>query len=593
MVFLQGFFANNKLRNRFVVFLFVLSAAPVIVLGVMIFSFIDRSHRSDVALMAQQTLAQKEEEINAFLSDAASLLSLRVGFEARAEISKTDQEFLLSGFLQENSSIEEVAFINLQGQEVTKKTRSGLPPALESVSTSPYYLKALLGQATIGQILSGSQGTMFVVASPVKNRKNEIIQVLAAKVSTAPIAASVSRARLGQDGYLILLDQAGSVIAGGEQFGLAAGAKFAGNAQVRRLLRPGEVFDGSGGEDRYESDISNTKVVGAGKRLQGPNWILLVEWPVHDADAVLIEIQKQAVWTILVAILFILVAVPVFVNQLILPIRKLKQGAERVQQGDFEYNVDIQTKDELEELGGAFNNMTRGLKRLRELQNEFVYIASHELRIPLTAMRWSIEKLTEELPGALSDVAGKMMAKAREASEHLSQLVDEILLIAKTEAGRLEIQVAPCDLVETVERALSETQPLATERAIRVQYEKPASPLRVFAHEVRLQEVLLNLIGNALKYNHGKGGVRIWHEERGNKVVTHVQDDGIGIPKNEQVHVFEKFFRSELAKRNGIAGTGLGLFVVKEIVERMGGSIWFWSEEGKGSRFSFALPVAS
>ena len=102
----------------------------------------------------------------------------------------------------------------------------------------------------------------------------------------------------------------------------------------------------------------------------------------------------------------------------------------------------------------------------------------------------------------------------------------------------------------------------------------------------------MNIIGNALKYNQSKGEVRIWHEERGNTVVTHVQDSGIGIPKKEQAHVFEKFFRSELAKQNNIAGTGLGLFVVKEIVERMGGSIWFWSEEGKGSRFSFALPAA-
>lgn len=599
MAFLREFFVKNRLRNRFVVFLFVLSAAPVVVLGIITFVFIDRSHRYDVALILQQTLAQKEEEINTFLSDAASLLSLRVGFEARAEISTADQEFLLNGFLQENPAIEEIAFINLQGREVTKKVRSGAVAPLESVSTFPYYLKALLGQATVGQILRDpGKEAMFVVASPVKNRKSEIIQVIAAKITMDPVAASIAKTRLGQEGYLVLLDQTGVVVAGGEQFGLFPGAKFDGNTHIRRVLN-GEVFDGSSGEDRYQSDISGADVVGAGRRLQGPGWILWSEWPTHDADAVLIDIRRQAIWTIFVTIAFILIAVPVFVSQLIWPIRQLKKGTERVEQGDFDYAVAITTRDELEELGNAFNKMTQGLKRLRDLQNEFVYIASHELRAPLTAIRWSIDALKDEMRGVYSELAGQMMAKAREAADHLSQLVDEILLIARTEAGRLEIRVAPCDLVLNVEAAISELRPLMAERSVQLRYEKftspqggPSLPLRVFANEVRLREVLINLIGNALKYNREKGEVRVWHEERGAKLVTHVEDNGIGIPQKEQKHVFEKFFRSEIVKQKSIQGTGLGLFVVKEIVERMGGRIWFWSEEGKGSRFSFALPAA-
>jgi len=179
------------------------------------------------------------------------------------------------------------------------------------------------------------------------------------------------------------------------------------------------------------------------------------------------------------------------------------------------------------------------------------------------------------------------------ANDRLIQLVNDLLEIARSEAGRLKIAVSPCDVRESIAAILTEVRPLADQRKIVLTYRELEGLPQIMADPGRVKEVIMNLVSNAIKYNREGGSVEVYHEVAGRRVIIHVEDTGMGISEAEQKRVFEKFFRSESAKVGEIEGTGLGLFITKEIVEKMGGEVWFISEEGKGSRFSVGFLVAS
>ena len=237
--------------------------------------------------------------------------------------------------------------------------------------------------------------------------------------------------------------------------------------------------------------------------------------------------------------------------------------------------------------------MAAGLKQLQELKNEFTFIAAHELRTPVTAIKGFLSMVFEGDAGALSDKLKQYLDPVRQANDRLIQLVNDILEIARSEAGRLKIEVSPCDMEKCVQSILTEVKPLADEKKIALQYEALPNIPQVLADELRLKEVITNFISNAIKYNNEGGWVKISHELKGDMLITNVADNGFGMSREEQNKVFEKFFRSDAAKIKSIQGTGLGLFITKELVDKMGGKIWFSSEEGKGTTFSFSLKVIS
>jgi len=317
----------------------------------------------------------------------------------------------------------------------------------------------------------------------------------------------------------------------------------------------------------------------------------LVEWPLEDADSLIRDVRGQIVMFALFVIVAVVLLAPLFARRLLMPIRALEEGAAAIEHGDFARKVDIRTRDEMEELGSAFNRMAEGLKRLQELKNEFVFIAAHELRAPVTAIRGYLSMVFEGSAGPISKKMKEYLEPVEQAAGRLARLVDDILEIARSEAGRIKIQVFALDIRESVRTVLTEAEALALPKKITLSYDRPKDILLVLADTVRIREVLMNFVSNAIKYNNEGGWVKIYHEYEEGRIATHVEDNGLGMSKEDQEHLFQKFFRASSAKTQMIEGTGLGLFITKELVEKMGGTVWFRSEEGKGTRFSFGLPT--
>lgn len=231
-------------------------------------------------------------------------------------------------------------------------------------------------------------------------------------------------------------------------------------------------------------------------------------------------------------------------------------------------------------------------KRVDQLRNEFVFVAAHELRNPVTAIKLLLDIIFEDKRLVLDPILRGYLLKMQEGEERLLRLVDDLLEVSRTEAGRLKIQVAPQNPAEVIANLLAELRPTAVNKNVSLNYRAYPGLPSVMADPGKLKEVLSNLVSNAVKYNVTGGTVTVSHQVKGNFVWTRVADTGIGITKEDVLKLYQKFWRSEDLAVRAQAGTGLGLFIVKELIGRMGGEVAVESQKGRGSVFSFSLPVA-
>jgi len=604
------FIKGSELRNRFILYFIALSAMPVLVLGGVALYLIDLSHRQDISKLEVQLIDQKVEEIEKFFADTLGILELRVGFFQRSPIPPESQIFVLEGLMEENSAFQEISFIDVgglianniptvAGKEIAKAVRAEKnislitdATRLANISRLDSFTDPARGESFVGDVYYTLSGPMVTLSAPVRNKNNDIIQVLSAEVSLSEIHRSIKRARIGTNGYVILVDKEGAVIAHHGRGEIKPGTDLIGLSRVRAVLQ-GEIMDALGDQDRYISFFEGVPVVGAGKKIPKIGWGLLVEWPINDADAVMSDVRNQVVLYVLFSILAVLVLGPLFVFRLVQPIRKLQVGATEIEKGNFEKLVDIRTNDELEDLGSAFNKMAKGLKRLKELQEEFVFIAAHDLRAPVTVIKGYLSMISEDRSmQSFTDNVKDYLEQIQKANQRLEKLVKDLLEVARSEAGRIVVEVKPIDVRDPVSESVEGLRSLAADKSISLKYESLPVAELVLVDTDRLKEIMENLISNAIKYSPANATVRVFHERKPSEIITHVEDSGFGIPKEKQAKLFEKFYRVSMKETQGIGGTGLGLFIVKELITKMNGKIWFESEYGKGSTFSFSLPLA-
>lgn len=229
-------------------------------------------------------------------------------------------------------------------------------------------------------------------------------------------------------------------------------------------------------------------------------------------------------------------------------------------------------------------------RELEEMKLDFVSMAAHELRTPLTTIKGYLSVLKDE-GMQLTKEQETFMQRISIASDQLSSLVENLLNITKIEQGVMNRNIQAVDWLSLVNGVVDLLRERATQKGVMLNVNQPSSILRVSADSMRITEVVTNLLANAITYTPQGGEVTIRFEQQDNQVITHITDTGEGIPKEALPHLFTKFFRVAGPLEKGSKGTGLGLYIAKAIVQMHDGKIWVNSELGKGSTFSFSLPV--
>lgn len=274
------------------------------------------------------------------------------------------------------------------------------------------------------------------------------------------------------------------------------------------------------------------------------------------------------------------------------PLSLIQKKTRDISKGEFGSDLKISSPPEIMELAQSFNAMCAKLKEIDRMKSDFFSLMSHELRTPLTTIKEGINLIMEGLRGGqATDKQKRLLTIINEESNRLINLVNSLLDLSKMEAGMMVYNFVEGDIAYLIKSVIREMEPLAETKNILIETNISEIIPPVKMDIDRLLQVLRNLIGNAMKFTPAGGVVKLSTYSVEKEVIVSVTDTGVGIPKEKIDIVFDKYQRAILADSGKISGSGLGLFIVKQIITAHGGKIHVKSTLGKGSTFTFVLPA--
>lgn len=232
------------------------------------------------------------------------------------------------------------------------------------------------------------------------------------------------------------------------------------------------------------------------------------------------------------------------------------------------------------------------LVETNRLKSEFISLASHQLRTPISKMKWLTEMLIDDHSIELSDNQKQLLNELCQTNQQTVDLVNSLLNISKLDSGHLPLNPEETDLIELARKAYHTQANLIEQKHIQYQEELEAGLPKVMIDQKILIEVYKNLLNNAIKYSPDGGRILLKIYQEGSELVSQVSDCGLGIPEYAKSKIFERFYRADNAQRTETDGSGLGLYFVKSIVESSGGRIWFETKENEGTTFWFTIPIS-
>jgi signal transduction histidine kinase len=267
-------------------------------------------------------------------------------------------------------------------------------------------------------------------------------------------------------------------------------------------------------------------------------------------------------------------------------LRRLSAATTALAQGSFEAPLDVRDRDEVGELARSFDAMATELRQLDRTKEEFFAMISHELRSPLTSIVEATHLLRDEVAGPMTAKQARLAAIIASSSDRLLRLVNRILEVSRLRAGVLPLAREAVDVAHAVDRALEELRPQAEEGGVTLGREQVGTDFTLVGDEERLVQVIVNLLANAVRFTPRGGTVSVRLVDAGPEVEIHVEDTGVGIAAPALPGIFEPYRQAQRDRR----GSGLGLSIVRGVVEAHGGRVTVESQEGKGSRFTVVLP---
>jgi len=527
--------------------------------------------------------------------------------------------------LRQAPAITEISYVDASGTEQLRVSRLAMDVVGSRIdfSQDPKFLDAKSGKVYFSPVYFRKESEPYMTVAMAGSRKGT--GVTTAEVNLKFVWDVVSQIKIGKVGHAYVVDARGALIAHPDISSVLKKTDLSSLPQVQ-AARAGPPERGREPEKgSIARDRDGREVLTAYAPVAPLGWWVVVEQPLGEAFELVYASMLRTGLLVLLGVGLSIVASLVLARKMVTPIRALQTGAARIGAGALDHRLEVRTGDELEALAGEFNRMAGQLQesyahleqkveeRTRELaqsvqelkalghqlevaskhKSQFLANVSHELRTPLNAIIGFSDVLLDSSLEVSEEKRSRFLTHVLNSGKHLLSLINEILDLSKIEAGRMELEVQAAAIRDILEGAESTMRPLATRKAIDLRVQTNG-PIPLFDMDpVRIRQVILNLVGNAIKFTPEGGQVWLRADALDEAVRIEVGDTGPGIPAEDHERIFLEF---EQARTTGAAdkpeGTGLGLALAKKFVEMHGGKIWVESEVGKGSRFFFTLPLA-
>ena len=317
--------------------------------------------------------------------------------------------------------------------------------------------------------------------------------------------------------------------------------------------------------------------------------VLLLVSPVQEIMQNLYQLQDQMVLIFAAIAITSLICAWVFSRVITRPIAGLNRGIQKMSKGDFSARVKVRGSGEMKQLARAFNSMSEKLETLDQSRNQFVSNASHELKTPLATMKIMIESLIYQ-PDMDKNLRTEFMTDINNEIDRLSAIVSDLLTLVQMDSQNVKLTRENLSIAQLIKENAHRLTPIANQKGQKIVLQLQDS-CDIYADKSKLNQVIYNLMENAVKYTQASGVIRVTLQRQGRNAIFRVSDNGPGIPKENLPHIFDRFYRVDKARSREKGGTGLGLSIVHQLVLLHGGSINVESEEGRGATFIVELPL--
>ncbi|HCJ11421.1 MAG TPA: hypothetical protein DHW14_09715 [Clostridiales bacterium] len=423
--------------------------------------------------------------------------------------------------------------------------------------------------------------------SGVLDARASVFEQRAAGLALRPLVRLVSQLTAAD---LVFLGPDGRVLIGSERLASLVGVLFADDQEtVRRAMGEGRTVSSTFRDPLGRLSVVAVSPVQSAGRTVGA--VVLVK-PVTEVTGTLTRLFLLFVLSSLAGLALSLVVSFIIARNLTRPLAALEGAAAKVAAGCFDHRVPVESDDEVGRVARSFNRMARRLGEFHRERQHLYASVSHELRTPVTSIRGFAQALKDNVGGPGD--RERHLDIILEETERLERLVNDLFQLARLEAGQVTFEWRTVDLAEVVRDSVRKYRPRAQAARVTMTFEEEedGGPLEVRGDPDRLDQVLSNLIENALRFTPEGGRIVVRAFREGGDSVVSVGDSGPGIPEKDLERVFDRFYTVDRSRARAKAGTGLGLAIAKQIVEAHGGRIWAGRSPEGGALLSFALPPA-
>jgi len=577
-----------------------------------------RYHESQehLAILQREAATVAAVKIERFIQDVETAMKAASKGQdiAQGELS-SNYTFELKRLLFLAPAITEAAALNRDGikQVQISRLRGVSPDVRSDLSRSIAFQQVKQGNSYLGPVYFVRQSEPHMtIALPIEHFKGNIIGVLQAEVNLKYVWEVVSDIRPGKAGYAYAVTRSGELIAHPD-ISLVLQQRNVGQLnQVKDAFRPNPAV--SRPKAVVTHNLEGKKVISSYALIPSLDWAVFIERPVEEVYEPLYASIIRTSSLLLIGLGVALLATLLVSRRVVRPLETLRDGVERIRNGDLTARLALKTGDEIEILADEFNEMAAHLReaytglerkvaertqaltianeKLEEAskhKSQFLANVNHELRTPVSAIIGYARLVLRATEGQIAPLQRENLQDLLNNAERLLNQVDSLLDFSKIEAGKMEVRVEPVKVDEIVHGAASTFEPILNNGGVRLVREiEPRMPALNTDRE-KLRQIILNLLDNAVKFTE-RGEIKIIAFQQNGSLQLRISDTGIGIEKGDLSRIFEEFHQGDLSSTKKYRGTGLGLAIVKKFVNLLGGDIAVDSEIGKGSTFTVILP---